>query len=831
MPRWPVLTLAVAAIAGAAVLLPKLDAVAPVLDATLRAWPAWQAQLPAALAMAAVLTAWVVWHADGPWPGAGLRWLASCLLGSGLLRAAGAPAAAASLLGLFGVLGAARAVAPGWRRGQPGQAAGLAEGLAAAAVTLVAQSSLLAQSASSGPGLFIGHLLELAALLLLDRAALHPARRQPLQAMGELADALQAVASPLLLADAGGRIRWVNQALCRATGYQPDELVGRPATLLDTPDPAPGHVALRAAQQAALRAGQAWRGQLPVRRRDGSTYLDDRRSTPVHDEFGRVTGQVWVGDDVTERIQAELRLRHSEESLRRLVDHAPDAIIVADGHGRILQANPRVLELLGYTPGELTGMDLKQLMPAAAASQHDRHLQGHDQGPRSMTAAGRDVQALRKDGSRVDVHVQVGEMPDLGGRRFVGFMRDMTERRRAEAALRHSEEKLRKLYDLSPLGIALTDMEGRFIDFNQAFLTLCGCDAPTLRSLSYWDLTPVIYEADEERNLALLQETGRYGPYEKEYRRPTGELLPVRLNGVRIELDGRPYIWSIVEDLTQHRRAEVERERLQRQLMQSQKMEALGQLTGGVAHDFNNMLTGILGLSTLALERHVQDPAGKVATYLREIARVSERGRDLIERLMRFARPQAPQAPLPRPLRPVVEEVLRMLESALPPQLTVRLGVEPALPEACFVEVDLHQVLTNLVINARDALGGRGEVQIELAGTLAAGCECSSCGQRVYGPHAVLRVLDDGCGIPPALLMRIFDPFFTTKDFGKGTGLGLAMVHSLVHQAGGHVLVSSEPGCGTRFEVLLPVADVPAAAGPDGRPAGGERPMSRATLP
>ncbi len=260
-----------------------------------------------------------------------------------------------------------------------------------------------------------------------------------------------------------------------------------------------------------MRAGEPWRGQLPVRRSDGSCYIDDRRSTPVHNDLGALTGHVWVGDDITERSRAEERLRHSEDSLRRLVDSAPDAIVVTDGDGRIQRANPRVLELLGYTPAELEGMDLKQLMPPAMASRHDRYMQGHGSGRRGMTAAGREVQALRKDGSTVCVHVRVGEMPYLGGRRFVGFMRDMTEHKRAEAALRHSEEKLRKLYDMSPLGIALTDMNGRFVDFNQAFAALCGYDAETLRGLSYWDLTPPEYEADEWRNLELLRHTGRYG--------------------------------------------------------------------------------------------------------------------------------------------------------------------------------------------------------------------------------------------------------------------------------------------------------------------------------
>ena len=795
----------------------------------------------AAAALAATLAFWTVWHADRARLPPGSYWLTACLLASALLRFLDAPAAASSLLIALGLLSdmlaasrqppdrrlrrlvlAAVLVASGalvvvqaqpattlllpllaavallaLRRVCQQPTLGPVYLVCAAALALFGQLAFAAQATPDSVLNLCGHLCEFGSMVLLYRVV----QRQTLQRRGQLADALQSVASPLLMTDVDGRIRWVNAALCQASGYRADELLGQAAALLeDTTQPG-----CYAALHAAARAGAPWRGQLPVRRSDGSRYIDDRSSMPVHNDLGELTGHVWIGEDITERSRAEQRLRDSEESLRRLVDSAPDVIVVTDEAGRIERVNPRVQQLLGYTPAELAGMDLKQLMPPPMASQHDRHMQGYSHGRRGMTAAGREVQALRKDGSLVTVHIRVGEMPYRGGRHFVGFMRDMTEHKRTEAALRHSEEKLRKLYDMSPLGIALTDMAGRFIDFNQAFATICGHDASTLRGLSFWDLTPPEYVADEQRNLASLQRVGRYGPYDKAYRCGNGELRPVRLNGVRIELDGQPCIWSIVEDLTERRAAEREHAHLQRQLMQSQKMEAIGQLTGGIAHDFNNMLTGILGLSTLALERHISDPTGKLATYLREITRVSNRGRDLIERLMRFARPTPAQDLQPRPLLPIVEEVLRMLDSALPAQLTVSLRADADLPDACFAEVDLHQVLTNLVINARDALDGVGKVDIELAQVVAAGCECTSCGQRVHGPHVSLRVRDSVGSITPALLGRIFDPFFTTKDVGKGTGLGLAMVHSLVHQAGGHVVVSSAPGTGTCFEVLLPV--------------------------
>ncbi|GAA0767033.1 hypothetical protein GCM10009107_55610 [Ideonella azotifigens] len=806
-----------------------------------------QPYVTGATALVAALAFSILWGQDKARRPAGLLWMTDFLLGAALLRLLDASRGAASLLVALGIIAAltvpsskhparyqrlltfltvlcvggglsllrawpgaelalsalAAATMLAWHREGRQPSMTRAYLRTAAGLALVGQLAVAVQATGDGVLALCGSLYEFAAVIVLYRLVLQQTLRQPLLRLGELANALQAVASPILVSGVDGRIRWVNAAMCRVTGYPAEELLGQPTRVLEAVGARPSYDALDRAMQSA----QPWRGQLPVRRNDGGCYIDDRRSTPVHDDQGALKGHVWVGDDLTERARAEERGRHSEESLRRLVDSAPDAIIVTDEIGRILRANPRVNELLGYSPDELEGMTLGQLMPPAMASLHGGYMQGYGHGRRGMTAAGREVQALRKDGSLVSVHVRVGEMPDLGGRRFVGFLRDMTEHKRSEAALRHGEEKLRKLYDMSPLGIALTDINGNFLDFNNSFMELTGYDAQSLHALSYWDLTPSEHESDERRNLELLQSVGRYGPYEKEYKCRDGGLRPVRLNGVRIEFNGQPCIWSIVEDLTDRRNAEHEQARLQRQLMQAQKMEALGQLTGGIAHDFNNMLAGILGLSTLALERRIDDPSGKVMTYLREIARVSERGRDLIERLMRFSRPAPAQAPQSRTLRPVVEEVLRMLASTLPPTAKISLHVEPTLPDAYFTEVDLHQALTNLVINARDAVGGVGEIDIELARVALADFECTSCGQRVHGPHVALRVRDNGAGIPPALMARVFDPFFTTKEVGKGTGLGLAMVHSLVHQAGGHVGVSSTPGIGTCFSMLLRPAE------------------------
>jgi nitrogen-specific signal transduction histidine kinase/ActR/RegA family two-component response regulator len=274
---------------------------------------------------------------------------------------------------------------------------------------------------------------------------------------------------------------------------------------------------------------------------------------------------------------------------------------------------------------------------------------------------------------------------------------------------------------------------------------------------------------------------------------------------VRLDLDGQPHVWSFVEDLTETRQLERERHLLQHKQMQSQKLEALGQLTGGVAHDFNNMLAGIMGLASLGLEHHVSDPNSKLARYLREIVRTSERGRDLVAKMLSYARTEANDDTAPRLIGALVSELHQMLSSSIPSGISLTHDIEPDLPPVRISAVDLHQIVMNLVLNARDALGAHGHIQIKVGHQRLVQQPCLVCHEAAQGDHVVLEVIDDGPGIPESLVTKVFDPFFTTKGVGKGTGLGLSSVQGIVHKVGGHLQVGTSPQ-GTTMRILLPVA-------------------------
>ncbi len=258
-----------------------------------------------------------------------------------------------------------------------------------------------------------------------------------------------------------------------------------------------------------------------------------------------------------------------------------------------------------------------------------------------------------------------------------------------------------------------------------------------------------------------------------------------------------------------HLRAAKEKARLERQLRQSQKMEALGHLTAGIAHDFNNILASIMGYTELALQQAGDD--ARLQRYLGEVYSAGERARDIIAQMLSFGRDQAsnPSHSISIDPVPVMQETLSMLRASLPSTLELKLEL-PASGKLS-VPMDpgaLQQVLMNLVINARDATNNKGEVVIRLLPpvTEPLAAECASCGGNFSGRYAELQVIDQGHGLSKDTLKHIFEPFFTTKAVDKGTGMGLAVIHGVVHKAGGHILVDSRPGEGSAFRILLPLA-------------------------
>ena len=270
--------------------------------------------------------------------------------------------------------------------------------------------------------------------------------------------------------------------------------------------------------------------------------------------------------------------------------------------------------------------------------------------------------------------------------------------------------------------------------------------------------------------------------------------------GIPVTLEG------ICTDVSDFRREKLEKISLEQQLQQSQKMEAIGRLAGGIAHDFNNLLTVIQGYVDLLLTVPGNEPGQQ--PELEEIGRAARKAANLTHQLLAFSRNQASN---PRAIQPgeALRESLGMIHRMIGESVVIRSEIAEDLPEVFLDPTHLDQILVNLVINARDAVGGAGNISVRLNQADLTGARCVKCDQPLAGDYLTLTVSDDGCGIAPENLVRIFDPFFTTKEVGQGTGLGLSTVFGLVHQMAGHLQVESTLGRGSTFRVLIPVTPAP----------------------
>lgn len=258
-------------------------------------------------------------------------------------------------------------------------------------------------------------------------------------------------------------------------------------------------------------------------------------------------------------------------------------------------------------------------------------------------------------------------------------------------------------------------------------------------------------------------------------------------------------------DITVQKQEQEERERLQRQLHQAQKMESIGHLTGGIAHDFNNILASMLGYCSLASERSEVLDDSLTQRYLREIHTSGTRAKELVAKMLAYSRGTG-GAPKPLDVVAALQDTVTMLRGMLPPSVELDIHVDDGLPSLRFDLINFQQVLINLCVNARDALEGKGKIQISVQHVQVDHQECASCHQSIRGSFVQLCVADNGPGIERSMVSRIFEPFFTTKDVGKGSGLGLSVVHGIVHEQMGHIAIDSSPKAGTRFRLMFPAA-------------------------
>jgi len=391
--------------------------------------------------------------------------------------------------------------------------------------------------------------------------------------------------------------------------------------------------------------------------------------------------------------------------------------------------------------------------------------------------------------------------------RTLSLEAEIQERKQVESALRFSETRCRTMFMNAGIGISVVDQSGRFVSANPALCKMLGYNEKEIKTLSVHDIThtddiPLMKSGFE----GLFNYSDEYYHSEQRFLDKDNEVVWGDSTGTvfRTGDDAAPLCVYIIKDTSDKKHSEHVRDQLQQQLQQASKMEAIGQLTGGFAHDFNNILTGILGYADLAQVMCVEDEESKLAVYLQNITQAGERARDLINQMMTFSRHEVGTPILLEPIV-MVKEVEALLRASLP--ATINISTKASLDTApVYMDpVKFHRMLINLCINARDAMQNRGEIHIAVNEVTAQDIACTSCGQALTGSWVEVTVSDSGSGIKPELLAQVFDPFFTTKGVNKGTGMGLSVVHGLMHESQGHVVIDTRLGQGTTFRLLFPV--------------------------
>jgi two-component system, cell cycle sensor histidine kinase and response regulator CckA len=635
-------------------------------------------------------------------------------------------------------------------------------------------------------------------ITLRRRAADEAEVRRRLQILERALDQTQV---GVTITDAFGRIVYANPAEAHRHGYAVTELVGQPAKMLGPPERAASVVPQR------IREIRSWTRESVGVTKHGERFPVLLWSDTFSDESGNPAGMVTCSQDIRERKRVEAALRESEERLRQIAETTRDVLWICDLAGS---------EFYYVSPAYETvwGASRQSLYDDATSFLERVHPLDRPRALEAMRSwkpgAAVEYRVIRPDGrvrwvcSRGEpVRNEQGEIY-----RIAGHTIDITEKKLSQEARLDAEAHYRRLVDTSPYGIYAVDLGGRFIEVNASAEQIIGRPSEVLIGSHFGQYA----HCDDAAAAGAAFEqvvTGARDHLEIELRivRPDGEIRHLSLSATAIARDGLICgVHGIARDITEQQRVEA-------QLMQAQRMEAVGRLAGGIAHDFNNNLTAILGFAKF-LESEISDD-GPGSEFLREINKAAQRSASLTRQLLAFSGKQVLR-PKVLDVNAVVANVGALLRRLLDKE--IELAVLPAALDA-LVEADpsqLEQVLINLVLNARDATPDGGHIVVRTDSERVLHALPGVPHTVPPGDYVVLSVVDSGSGIDASVLAHIFEPFFTTKGPTGGTGLGLSMALGVVEQSGGYLSVTTQLGGGTRFDIYLPVA--PPAVEPEPLP-------------
>jgi PAS domain S-box-containing protein len=616
-------------------------------------------------------------------------------------------------------------------------------------------------------------------------------RKQMEEALRMFQSSIDRASDAVFWMDRQGRFSYVNEQACLSLGYSREELIRLRLWDID-PEFSQELWAKRWKERETV---SVYRHESRHRRKDGVFFPVE--VSAKHIRFSNSELHVAFVRDITERKLAEEALQKSQNLLdesQRLshigsweLNLATHELIWSDEIFRMFDLQPQEFQPTFEEFINRVHPDDRGLIPPhfreSLATKEFKDL---------------DYRIMRPDGSVRWIHATGKVFCDDAGVpvRKVGTLQDFTERRQMEQALHLTQFCV----DRALVGIFRTGSDGKFLSANDLFCRNLGYTHEELYNMYVWDIDS---DFQREKWLQHRQELRAHDSitFESIHRRKDGTTFPVEITGTYLEYQGESFSFSFVSDITERKQAEKEKARLEMQLIQAQKMESVGRLAGGVAHDFNNMLGVILGYAELIKSRlAAEDPLFK---DLLEIEKAANHSRDIARQLLAFSRKQLIE-PRPLDLNDLVTNTQKTLSRLIGEDIELCVIAGKDLWEINFDPSQVDQILINLAVNARDAMLNGGKLTIETANVRLDEAYCREHLAITPGDYVTLVVSDSGVGIDQEILSHVFEPFFTTKEVGKGTGLGLATVYGIIKQNGGFIYIDSEPGRGTAFKIYIP---------------------------
>jgi two-component system, cell cycle sensor histidine kinase and response regulator CckA len=651
-------------------------------------------------------------------------------------------------------------------------------------------------------------------------------RKRAEEELLKLRNAVDASSEVIFMTDRDGVFTFVNPAFTELYGYTGDEIIG-----LSTP---------RILKGGGVNAGdyeKFWRRILNKERtrlemvnctRSGNRVIIENAVNPVLNDRGGIAGFLSIQKDITDRKVMEDQLQRSKEYAENIIQAANVIFLHLDPEGNVLRLNPAAEEITGFTRAEVVGKNwFEKLVPK-------------DRFPHVW----KEFQRIKQPGGLPEIFENPILTRNLEERQIlwkntvlhegesvvgaISFGVDITDRKRAEQALEESADRFRQLTESIREVFWLRDTERNVMLYvSPAYEVIWGRKVESLLA-SPLEWSEAIHPEDRSRVMEAARTQQIAGTYDQEFRimRPSGEIRWVRARAFPVHGGGAAVnrVVGVAEDITERKLAEEVRENLETRLEQSQRLESIGTLASGVAHDFNNILAIILGHATL-LEKIRTDP-DRFSRSLETLQKACQRGASLVKQLLTVAR-KTESVLEPLLIGGTIAEVVKLLHETFPKNIVIASDVGQDLPAVLADATQIHQVLLNLCVNARDAMAQGGTLTI--GARTADGLElAASHPDAPPGDYVMISLTDTGPGMDDDTKRRMFEPFFTTKGPGKGTGLGLAIAYGIVRNHHGWIDVDSAPGVGTTFTIYLPAperiagAAVTSDSGADDVPGGDE---------